>query len=511
MKPNANGSKKKIMTLCVASLLSTAPLWAMGEAQAAPASPAAVSAAEAQLGKAAQQTLNKLYKQFPALASATKEVISGDRDTHRIIFRKLENKKATLYCDVEINRSSGVLLSLTYENPSAPEKGPAPSADAAKQKAEAFLRDMLGSSFEQYRLDKATVDQTVTHVAYNRYVNNIRVAEDGFVVGVNGSGKVSYMNGRSPNAALNMAADAFANPAEAMAKEEAEKAMAGHMTLMYMPRGRSGVEQKTYDLMYFPGYDLYLNAKTGEVVETAMSGQRKPSPVIPVKPGGKKVLVKTPEDAAKALGQFGIDAAGATFQPSSVPPEMMNAGETEYESKQGQKKYFRVNAIAGRVVGVKATEISREPKEKKLSDQEIQKKALAFLEPYLDTEVTGLHVEKKNQRINPYEDAEVVFYRSYQGIPVPSQAYRVTVNAATGEITGLSLNTTDGTETFANASKVVSPDAAAAEYVKHRPFILQYVYPQANGKTQSTPVLVYTPENMDQGGKIDALTGAWKN
>ncbi len=505
MKHCVKRTNKAMITLCLAGVLSTTPLWAQGEIHAANAGISAQSVTEAQLSKPAKQTLDKLYKKIPALKPATKEISTNqdDRETYRIIFRTIENKKATLYADAEIDRNSGTLLAFSIENPSAPETAPAPSEAIAKQKAEVFLKEMLGSSFGQYRLDKANVD----HVSFTRYVNNIPVA-DGYVVGVNGSGSIRYLNAVNRATGINMDTTAFAKPVDVMTKAQAEKAMVSQLRLMYLPKGRSGADLKTYDLKYRDNFAVYLDAKTGKEVQTDTSYQRTLSPVIAVKPGGKKVMAKTPQEAVAALAEFGIDVKGAVMKPSSVPPEMLNAGEVEYEGKQGDK-YLRITAVAGRVIGFNLADPNKRSEEAKLTKQEMQEKALVFLQTYLDEEVTELRIEEQTQRESQQMDPEVVFYRTHQGVAIANQGYTVAFNKATGEITGLKMSVTDGTETFADASKAISPEAAAAEYVKHKPLMLQYVFPQVNGKIQTTPVLVYTAENMNTVGMVDALTGAW--
>ncbi|XOS91454.1 hypothetical protein ACLMAB_23465 [Brevibacillus laterosporus] len=68
------------------------------------------------------------------------------------------------------------------------------------------------------------------------------------------------------------------------------------------------------------------------------------------------------------------------------------------------------------------------------------------------------------------------------------------------------LSVTDGTETLADASKVISPEEAARIYLKQQPVKLEYAFPVSNNQIVKEPLLVYT-HNDNNTGTIDAITG----
>ncbi|USG64894.1 hypothetical protein NDK47_22660 [Brevibacillus ruminantium] len=526
-------SKKNVITLCLASILATTPLWAIGETVNAntivstnektgtkvtkiPTSlRAGVPLAEAQLSQPVKQMLEKLYNLFPKLKSATETSVNLDYEkVYDIQFQGGQDPgKWGMY--VNIDHDSGTLLSvgwLSSAQTAGEEKEP--SEAVAKAKAEAFLRDLLGTSFSQYRLDESRMmgGKSYRALRYDRYVNNIKVAEDGYELKIDGDGNVIYLQ-KDYHIGSNMDIAAFAAPADVLTKKEVEASLAKYLSLEYSPSGTKG----TYDLIYPNHSIVYLDAKSGQEVKTVKTFGKKLSPAIPVKPGGKKVMAKTAEEAVAALAEFGVQAKGAVLTKRAAG-EPGRPGEIIYEARV-DGRYLRVTtAEDGRVVGFRAQPLSQ-PGESKLSKTEMQEKALAFLQPYLDSGVNELMKEEWEQWVPPgvilddggvSEGRTIIFTRSHQGIPIQNQRYQVSVDPVTGGITEMSITAIDGTGKFADVSKAISPETAAAVFTKQKQFDLQYVYPVVNGRVQEQPVLVYGPREPEVfHGVIDALSGTW--
>ncbi|OAJ73684.1 hypothetical protein AYJ08_12860 [Brevibacillus sp. SKDU10] len=504
-------SKKMITTLCLVSMLSTTPYWLQDQVSAKSVSAAAnQSISETQVSDAAKQTLAKLYKTFPVFKEAQKHINVSNgqyREQYQLIFRKKDNNKATLYADAQIDAKDGTLLSFSQENPSAPDTK-APAEAIAKKAAEEFLTAMIGSQKQQYRLEKVEInqEQKITTVFYQRYVNDIPVAEDGYVIGVGEKGEIRYANAKA-STGLSMDVSKFKKPTTLLTGQDIEKAFAKHLELVYMPKGREGADAKIFELKYKDWFPV-LDAQTGEKVQLAASYQGELSPTITVTPGNKQIMAKTPQEATEALASFGVDTKGLVLTSSKVPDFMKGQGEAEYVANQNGT-FYGVKTHGGRVIKFSVQKVDRtqKVKEKKLSDKEIEAKALEFLQPYLDKDVTELRMNKKHKTINLTDANEtVVFYRSYQGIPGITQAYSVTVNAETGAIQGMFLSVTDGTETLADASQVISVEEAARKYLEKQPVKLEYGFPIINNQVVKEPSLVYTQSNKNTG-TIDAITG----
>ncbi|MED1788004.1 hypothetical protein P4V47_10955 [Brevibacillus laterosporus] len=501
-------SKKMIATLCLMSVLSTTPFWLQEQVSAKSVSAANQSISESQVSDATKQTLTKLYKTFPVFKEAQKQINVSNgryREQYRVIFRKMENNKATLYADAQIDAKDGTLLSFSQENPSAPDTK-APTEAIAKKAAEEFLITMIGNQRQQYRLETVEInkDQKSATVFYQRYVNDIPVAEDGYVIGVGEKGTIRYANAKE-STGLTMDVSKFKKTATLLTGPDIEKAIAKHLELVYLPKGREGADAKIYELKYKDWFSI-LNAQTGEKVQLATSYQRELTPTITVNPGNKQVMAKNSQEATEVLASFGVDTKGLVLKSSKVPDVMKGQGEAEYDAQQNNT-FYKVTTLGERVIkfNVQTVDRTQKVKEKKLSDKEIEARALEFLQPYLDKNVTELRMDKKHDK-NSAPDETVVFYRSYQGVPSFTQAYSVTVNVETGAIQGMYLSVTDGTETLADASKVISTEEAARIYLKQQPVKLEYAFPVSNNQIVKEPLLVYT-HNDNNTGTIDAITG----
>lgn len=106
----------------------------------------------------------------------------------------------------------GTLLFFSQENPSAPDTK-APTEAIAKKAAEEFLTIMIGNQKQQYRMERVEVnkDQMNATVFYQRYVNDIPVTEDGYVIGVGEKGTIRYANANA-STGLTMDVSKFKKP-----------------------------------------------------------------------------------------------------------------------------------------------------------------------------------------------------------------------------------------------------------------------------------------------------------
>ncbi|MCR8996240.1 YcdB/YcdC domain-containing protein [Brevibacillus laterosporus] len=452
---------------------------------------------ENEMSHAAKKTIEKLYGIVPALQSAEKtfSISQAHRDQYRIILRKKENNKAILYADAQIDASDGTLLSLFQENPSAPDTE-APSEAVAKKVAEEFLTTMLGTQKQQYRLGKVEInkEQKVATVFYQRYVNDIPVAEDNYAIGVGEKGTIRYANA-GESTGLTMDISKFKKPVELLEMPILEKKFAENLQLVYMPKGRKGPDAKTYELKYRDGMTTYLNAQTGEQIQVSHGYEVQFSPVITVTPGKKQVIVTNPQEATDVLASFGVDTKGLALRVSNVPKYMMGEGETEYDGSRDDI-FYKVITLGDRVkqFSIQKMDRTQKIKEKKFSDKELEETALEFLQPYLDESVTEFRMLRQHQKGNPSGEESIVFYRSYQGVPIFDQTYKITIDVETKTVLGMFLSLSDGTETFADIRKALSSEEAARKYIEQNPVKLEYAFPMINGRIIREPVLAYTFE-----------------
>ncbi|RAP28786.1 hypothetical protein C2W64_04372 [Brevibacillus laterosporus] len=101
------------------------------------------------------------------------------------------------------------------------------------------------------------------------------------------------------------------------------------------------------------------------------------------------------------------------------------------------------------------------------------------------------------------------FRRSYQGTPVITRGYAVTIDAEKEKIIGLDLGYREQASTsFPDKPQAMTPDAAATIYLKERPWSLVYVMLQDTKQQIAVPHLVYQIYYHDTPRLyVDAVTG----
>lgn len=144
-----------------------------------------------------------------------------------------------------------------------------------------------------------------------------------------------------------------------------------------------------------------------------------------------------------------------------------------------------------------------------LTIAELQERAILFLEPYLDSRVKTVRMQEQVYVMG--RQVELKFVREINGVMVPDQYYKVTIDGQTGEIIGVKLTFPHEQESFADVAKVISPEEAAQVYLQHHPLSPRYVFPLDNNynRIQEQPVLVYSAEILKSNGDVDAITGEW--
>lgn len=98
------------------------------------------------------------------------------------------------------------------------------------------------------------------------------------------------------------------------------------------------------------------------------------------------------------------------------------------------------------------------------------------------------------------------FIRTHQGIPVSDRSYSVQVDAFTGKVTGFNDGSGSTPATLPDSKDVVTVGAAKAEFLKHHPLRLVYIWPEYLDQKGPAPRLAYMP-TFGEWDYIDALTG----
>ncbi|MBW5470949.1 hypothetical protein GPJ61_24345 [Brevibacillus formosus] len=460
----------------------------------------------AEVSPAAKQTLEKLFNLVPELKTMEPKVIGKEDGIYEIVFYQKGQGKEQRYASVEMMAATGKISS--YENEKAMnEEAPSPTEAQAKQMSAVFLQALLGDEFKQYQASQTSGDDWDA-VTYMRYANGLPVFTDRYVVGVNSNG-VKYIN-TFEAAPLQISSESFAEPDAVLTEEEIIEKVASLMELTYFASSRNtGKPSLTYSLQTTG----YMNAVTGEEVWGEASHKSRYSDPIPVTPGGKKVTVQTEEEVAKAVAeqfQVKLDEFILTGGEKKMKGEQM----TTYKAKDGLGRvivYSNNGVITGFQVRrgtetASSTQHQNHPVNAQLSYDEAKEKAVQFLQPYLDSRVEELKIDKTEISMPSATAYSFTFYALHNGVIVADQNYLVNVDGQTGEIVNFMDYFTSPTEPFPELDKVISREDAAKRFLQSHPAELGYVLPVVNENLQQKPLLVYTLDTIS-GFMLDAVTG----
>ncbi|MDN9011773.1 YcdB/YcdC domain-containing protein [Brevibacillus laterosporus] len=455
-----------------------------------------------------KKTLAKILSLVPELKELEADVYGKEDGVYEITFDQKVNGKERVYASVELHAGTGRLLGFDCDTPSG-EQTDSTSEEVARQKSAAFLQELIGDELARYKVGPIS-NNDWTSVRYDRYVNNIPVINDYYVVGVNKYGNVTYVN--VGKATLNNIGDeGFPAPAQAIPKEEIEKNLTPFMELFYEVDPKKARESKLY---YSPNFSSYLDALTGREVEDELQRTKDYySPIIDVTPGGRQIVAKSSEQVAKVLTEeFHIDVQGMTF---TVTQETTDSPQKTYHARLNEKniEVYTVNDLLSGFQVRKEIEVLNEiqhdntPANARITVQEAEKKAITFLQPYLNQQVKQLKIKRGEYFMTSKYAYSFSFYVIHDGIPAIDQQYLVNVDGRTGEIVNFMDYFSEPLTKLPNKREAVSKEAVAKEYLTYNPLVLHYLFPTKNGQMASRPMLVYMPNDVFAGRWIDAFSG----
>ncbi|WP_289140800.1 YcdB/YcdC domain-containing protein [uncultured Brevibacillus sp.] len=353
------------------------------------------------------------------------------------------------------------------------------------QIAQSYLNEMLGDESQHYTINTKQTDLKEGKIVFSRMIHGVPFYNDSYSVGVEHD-TVSYFKfNRLPEKQRNLSQ--FPPPVDVLSEKEALKIIADTMQPVYR-YNKNGALTKRYELD-FPGY---LDAKTGKMLAKPEQLSQVPSPKssIPVKSQGKKLEVHSVNDAITLLQQeFGVTFDGERgTSPTSI--SYGKGSGTEYTWAGADKTITAQVSPNGVLTAYHVQDTASETNGSKRAPREDDvKKALEFLERYLDKKITAVGYLGSNWN---EREIQYTFGAFVKGIPLKGRTYHVTLDQS-GKVVGM--------EDSKNASKnpplsfeAASREAAISEYSTKHKLELIYIWPKkASDDENSTdaPQLVY--------------------
>ncbi len=460
-----------------------------------------------------------------------------------------------VHANITFDTKTGELVRFHVQNPEwATLELPSPAL--AKEKAAAFARQVLGDKMKDYQLsddlgyggggftdDKGNkIEWATATVSFYRIINGIPLLNNGLRVGVDAAGHVTSFD-KEKEDGLDPAE--FPDPSCALAQDAADKAFAEllEMKLNYIERQpqkyaifNRNVETRPV-LVYAASFPGFIDAGTGKQLE-GLNGNFPPSRHITLNGEGRKLVAGTPEEAADLLaGEFGIDMAGLKFNGVDVHEERFDpAIKTKgysWRSEPGREAdsrpdysavrhiYLRTLADSGQVLHFNIQDDSGRGEQGAVSREAAEKTAIDLLQRYLEPGAAEMELQvfstneepipawvdkSKLQKHLQRPEFSFHFKETYQGIPVSDRYYSVQIDAITGKITSFHGSNGQAAVALPDSKVVVTAEAAKAEFLKHHPLRLAYIWPEYFDQKAPAPYLVYLP-SFTTWDYIDAFTG----
>ncbi|MGG0792436.1 PepSY domain-containing protein [Brevibacillus laterosporus] len=369
------------------------------------------------------------------------------------------------------------------------------NSPAPKEKALTYLRELGGEDVKDYQINPVLSAPARGYIFMNRMVNGIPFLADSYKVELDESGQLKQST-ITKNTDTNLK---FPLPQQAISKAKATQLFMKNMRLVYQ-----GDEQPR--LTYEFNFSGYIDAVSGQVREAKEEeqGQQSSKP-IPIAAQSKKLTAHSPEEVARILQQeFGI----AVFGPYATDDAVSTENYKQYSWQMEEGKILKVETLDGQIMGFRIS--SPDIEDPNVSTNAIHKElagtATRIIERYMDANTKELQLidVKKAGLTQTYR-----FIRSHQGIPVINKSYSVTLDTITEKVIGLDLGySVQGSAALPDKSKAMTPEAAAAIYLKERPLSLVYIMLEDKKQQKVTPHLVYQIYYHDTPRLyVDAVTG----
>ncbi|WP_414853996.1 YcdB/YcdC domain-containing protein [Brevibacillus sp. IT-7CA2] len=520
---------KVIFSVTTATLLATTPIHLTNNGQ--------VLAEESKAKELAPEwkvkvelAIQKVKERLPYLADfsySTLEILEKDDGTNRIsiILQTSKEKKKPSF-EFSLDKQGNPKGFSYYEE--FPEEGrPEIEHDKVKSKATDFMKQWYGPDMGGFAYNPNYSHDNEAH--FTKLVNGLPYLNINVRLTVNSKGEVIskgsglYNLGGDDAPALEDLK--FADPKEAISKDQAEKAFAKHLKLFYLKQPAEGSDEKTKKylygsptLRYKSEFSEFIDAKTGKEVPDYEGSGSAYNPIVRVNPVGKEVTVKTTEEAAAMFAAFGIESKAEKIKEGIS--EDTKGKEYTHEINKDFEAIIITEEETGRFMSYGVVDKRKgekeDPKEdpngkKWLTPEESMKLAITALEKYGPKhlkEVMPIGTAEFRQRgaVQGFK-----FVNVHEGIPVLDDVISIRIDRITGEVIGLHMEDVSWEPLILpDPKKAVSHEQALKEYLKVRPLELQYFTSDADILSDNPnyqPILVYRTAISLDHREMDALTG----
>lgn len=376
--------------------------------------------------------------------------------------------------------------------------------EKSKENSIVFMKQWYGENMDGYQLNQAMSDSNFT-ITYNKMVNGIPFQNDDVILKVDSQGQIvgKGVSGDQKNIVASKQPNlSFADPKEALSREQVEKLFASYMKPYYTldPDG------KTYKLIYTAAFSGKIDAYTGK--DRSISTQ---SSVVQFQPKGGQPTAKTKEAAAAFLAAktgYDFTKGRAVFEEND-----MDKGVTNFvwKTEAGVIGSIFIEKITGNITNYQVVDPNHGKAGKKLSPDQALKIAVTELSAYLKPDVKEMMLLGTDRNVQ-YDESQNLYMFNFcmihHGIPVEDKTAQAYVDASTGKVLLLDWRLPEKSA-LPDPNKIISPEEAAKVYLKYHPLELYYSFDEEKEGKEGNVSLVYLNIQRlasDVEPEVDGLT-----
>ncbi|MEZ2660773.1 YcdB/YcdC domain-containing protein [Aneurinibacillus aneurinilyticus] len=503
---------------------------------------------------AVQKTMDRLFTLQPELKKLNIITSGGREDSQRFLVGLSDRpeekiKKEDMSAYLEFDRNTGDLLSFDIRATAwASEK--LPSRQLAQDTAERFLTEWFGTEGRKQfgkptrysdfgsatrNEDGSIVSWRTCSVEFPLLLNGIPIENKGVRLEVDSLGHITTYS-YDP---VDVDTTKIPKPDTALPIEEVIKNMttADSISLNYVQEqsgkdGQASEETKTKPVLRYDLDSRYIHAQTGK---KALDTGLKPTGTKTVLyPKGQTLIARSEEEVKQLLAKlFDINSATGTvrvYQPIDLPWQKERRYlDYQFNTEDGQvTAHVTTDKKTGHVYSVSLSTNKEQKKQAaRITEEQAFTVARDFLETYADSSATELELQQKifeepeipswvdksklpEMTDDPNGTYSFYFTKLHQGIPVQDHSYHVSIDKQTGKVVSFHLFTPSKKVELPDSQNIVTKEEALATLIKHRPPLeLKYTWSWYMGQQAPAPLLVYTWDNSDGFGYVDALTGEY--
>ncbi|MGG4497004.1 YcdB/YcdC domain-containing protein [Brevibacillus reuszeri] len=456
------------------------------------------------------ETLEELQEDYlPAISDLHVDYFGNRSDSYII---NLSDRKSVSKAGTSLNLvidSGHNISSLTYIDPYR-DSTKQPDKKKGYIKAADFLHknmweDYVAASQPMLVSNRGSARENLVVVPLYPRLHQVPVMKEVGQVMVDADGQIVFYDKQQEKLPLEAE---VANPRQAIALDKAKEAFARELTMELV------YDTKSDKLVYVPKSMSIIDAQTGEVIPSITVQESKIVDIKGSADGWRWGDQKKMEELL--ANEFQIAIPTVNYKHVNENNKERGADLYQWVNPIYQSATLIVDRQSRELIELKVEGSKRDGIDKKWSEAEAEKHAIAFVQKYLLSTEKSFVIKKSRlvdnlpgwvdqNRVNPVSSYQ--FYPHVNGITTKEPMFTIEVDAKKGSVVLARVAKLSNLPTTLATDKLIDMDTAKRSFLGQATVDLSYWYPQADTQTAKLPQLVYMPSLETLSIQINAATG----